>query len=145
MGSKTNWWVISFMLIAALWVAGRSGAEETAGPHAFNSALPLDVYAIAGGEEHLLGSTPSEQPPSIPPCQWWYVEPRCPVDMADLRREAEAQGIPGLKLRYCTDAGLAQLRGLTGLRWLNLRDTQVTDAGVEQLEKSLPHLAVVGR
>ncbi len=33
-----------------------------------------------------------------------------------------------------TDAGLAQLKGLTELRWLNLWNTQVTDAGLDHLK-----------
>ena len=37
-----------------------------------------------------------------------------------------------------TDAGLAHLKGMTGLEGLGLRGTQVTDAGVEKLQAALP-------
>jgi len=42
--------------------------------------------------------------------------------------------------RFCgvTDAGLVHLKGLTQLRTLNLSLTQITDAGVAELKKSLP-------
>ena len=41
-----------------------------------------------------------------------------------------------------TDEGLAELRGLTGLRRLDLRDTKVTIDGIASLQRSLPHLVV---
>ena len=37
-----------------------------------------------------------------------------------------------------TDAGLEHLKGLTKLQSLDLRNTQVTDAGVKGLQKALP-------
>jgi hypothetical protein len=41
-----------------------------------------------------------------------------------------------------TDAGLEHLKGLTALRTILLSDTKVTDAGVNQLKKSLPDAVV---
>jgi hypothetical protein len=41
-----------------------------------------------------------------------------------------------------TDAGLEHLKGLTVLQRLDLRGTKVTPAGVEQLKKSLPNVEV---
>ena len=41
-----------------------------------------------------------------------------------------------------TDEGLAQLKGLTNLRELDLRQTEVTDAGVEDLQKALPKVKI---
>lgn len=38
-----------------------------------------------------------------------------------------------------TDAGLEHLRGLMQLRFLDLRGTQVTEAGVRELERALPN------
>jgi hypothetical protein len=37
-----------------------------------------------------------------------------------------------------TDAGLKGLAELKGLQWLGLVGTQVTDAGVAELQKALP-------
>ena len=42
-----------------------------------------------------------------------------------------------------TDAGLAHLKGLTGLRVLDLQGTRITDAGVRALEEALPRLEVI--
>ncbi len=41
-----------------------------------------------------------------------------------------------------TDAGLAQLTDLTHLETLNLKGTQVTDAGVQAFEKAMPKTKV---
>jgi len=37
---------------------------------------------------------------------------------------------------------LVDLKGLTGLRELNLYDTEITDAGVANLQKSLPNCKI---
>jgi hypothetical protein len=121
-------------LAAALWAAGSSKAEEKAQPRAFNSAVAFDVYAVIGEQDQLVGSTPSALALTIPPCRWWYVEPRRPVDMEKVRQEVEAQGIPGLKLWRATAADLEHLKGLTALQVLDLCDTQVTEAGLKRME-----------
>ena len=41
-----------------------------------------------------------------------------------------------------TDAGLAHLRELTTLDLLLLRNTEVSDAGVAELRRALPHTSV---
>jgi hypothetical protein len=41
-----------------------------------------------------------------------------------------------------TDAGLVHLRGLTRLRVLSLDSTQLTDVGVNELQKALPNLTI---
>ncbi len=41
-----------------------------------------------------------------------------------------------------TDAGLAQLKGLSTLKNLSLTKTKVTSSGVEALRKALPQVAV---
>ena len=41
-----------------------------------------------------------------------------------------------------TDAGLAHLTGLLQLRSLDVKKTQVTDAGIQGLQKVLPHCKV---
>ena len=48
----------------------------------------------------------------------------------------------GLGLTQVTDAGLIHLKGLTKLKWLHLDDTQVTGAGVADLEKALPNCKI---
>jgi Leucine-rich repeat (LRR) protein len=134
-------WVIASILAVALGAAGSPRAEEKAQPKAFNSAVAFDVRAVIGGEDLLVGITPSERPLTIPPCQWWYVMPLPPVDMEKVRQEVEAQGIPGLELRDATDADLEHLKGLTQLDYLEL-PWKVTDAGLEHLQglSGLQHL-----
>ena len=154
--------VIASVLAATLWAAGPSRAEENAQPTAFNSRVAFDVYAVTGEERRegrlFVGRTPSEQPLTIPPCKWWYVEPRSPVNIEQVLQEVEAQRIPGLTLTDATDAdvqrmekltalevlylpnaqvtaaGLEHLKGLTNLQLLSLRDTRITDAGLEHLK-----------
>jgi hypothetical protein len=41
-----------------------------------------------------------------------------------------------------TDAGLKELAALKGLQKLDLRRTQVTDAGVAELQEALPTLTI---
>jgi hypothetical protein len=137
-----NHWVIASILAAALWAAGSSKAEEKAQPKAFDSTMAFSVYAVIGEWPELVGFTPFERPLTIPPCRWWFVEPLPPVDMEQVRQEVEAQRIPGLRLRDATDEDLEHLKGLRGLQYLGLWQTHVTDAGVEQLKKSLPNVRV---
>jgi hypothetical protein len=134
---KRAWkcWVIASILAATLWAAGSAKAEEKAEPKAFNSGVAFNVYAVVGEEDQLVGRTPSERPLTVPPCQWWYVAPLPPVDMEKVRQEVEAHGIPGLGLWDATDADLEHLNGLTGLKVLDLDDSQVTDAGLEILKR----------
>ena len=75
--------------------------------------------------------------------KWWHVQPQYPADMEKVRQEVEAQRIPGLGLRDATDADLEHLKGLTALQTLDLQGTRVTDAGVEELKKSLPDVLVL--
>lgn len=116
--------------------------EKKAPPEPFNSAVAFNVYAVIGQKDRFVGSTPSSLPLTLPPCLWWYVEPMRPVDREKVCQEVEAQGIPGLRLRDATDADLVHLKELTALHTLALGHTKVTDAGLEQLKKSLPNLVV---
>jgi hypothetical protein len=47
--------------------------------------------------------------------------------------------------RAVTDRGLEHLKGLTGLKAVDLRETGVTDAGVEALRRALPRATVQRR
>jgi len=48
----------------------------------------------------------------------------------------------GLDGNPITDKGLAELKGLTALETLGVSDTQVTEAGVLDLQKTLPKAKV---
>jgi hypothetical protein len=48
-----------------------------------------------------------------------------------------------LPMLASTDAGLANLKGLTKLQSLNLWGTQVTDAGVKKLRRALPNCKIL--
>jgi hypothetical protein len=47
-----------------------------------------------------------------------------------------------LNFTRVTDAGLAHLKGLTNLGEVGLEGTQVTDAGVRDLQQALPSLKI---
>ncbi len=64
------------------------------------------------------------------------------ADLALLRKVTQLE-VPLLKKNTPVgDAGLVHLRGLTRLYSLTLNNTQVTDAGVAELQKALPNLAI---
>ena len=58
------------------------------------------------------------------------------------------EGLPGLqtpkisRCRQITDAGLVHLKGLANLQGLTLGGTQVTVAGVAELQKALPNCEI---
>ncbi|HUT13695.1 MAG TPA: leucine-rich repeat domain-containing protein [Thermoguttaceae bacterium] len=47
-----------------------------------------------------------------------------------------------LRFTQITDAGLDQLKGLANLRSLNLSRTQVTEEGVRRLQQALPNCEI---
>ena len=60
---------------------------------------------------------------------------------------ADLKGLTNLKtlrlaLTQITDAGLVHLKGLTNLESLSLFGTQVTDAGIAELQKALPNCQI---
>lgn len=63
--------------------------------------------------------------------------------LANLQGLTSLQGLD-LSNTQVSDAGLAHLQGLTSLRWLFLRKTEVTDAGVAKLRNVLPNCRVYG-
>ena len=60
-------------------------------------------------------------------------------EMGPIGKDADGR-ITSIDLRgtQVTDAGLEHLKGLTGLEYVYLNNTQITDAGVEDLKKALP-------
>ncbi len=63
---------------------------------------------------------------------------------------ADLKGLTRLKhLELCgatiTDAGLQHLRALTKLEWLDVRDTKVTDVAVSDLQRALPNCEILHR
>ncbi len=115
------------------------------------------------------GRTPSIAPLEIPACQIWGVCLFDPVEDwdllikemsqnripglrlgqatdSDLRHVADCAGLEFLDLRFnsrgVTDAGLAHLKGLTGLWGLELYSAPITDAGLVHL-KDLTGLRVL--
>ena len=42
-----------------------------------------------------------------------------------------------------TDAGLVHLKGMANLKTLDLRRTQITDAGVAELKQTLPNCRII--
>jgi Leucine-rich repeat (LRR) protein len=101
----------------------------------FNSRLPFSVKADVEGDGRTrhIGKTPADRPLEIPACEGWWVVAREITN--ETVAEIEAQSIPGLQLpSRAKDAGLAFLKGLTGLRILSLDDTKVTDGGLKHLK-----------
>jgi len=153
MGKKR--WVAGMAVGIAILAASGYGLEKDPMPKtsaSFSSPLSFDVYAVMTwnrefdflGRMHFLGRTPKDNPIQIPTCDFWFVKlPEVgKADMARVREEIRAKGIPGLCLPEATDAELVHLEGLTGLHILNLGGTQVTDAGIRKLQEAIPGLAV---
>jgi hypothetical protein len=64
----------------------------------------------------------------------------------DLNFLREVSSLETLNLALCvdiTDDALVHLRGLRNLRELDLRDTQVTSTGVNELKRILPHCKIL--
>ena len=111
----------------------------------FNSQIAFSVSVIeADGQEFKeIGNTPSETPLQIFPCWLWKVKPIGRVDdWGPLAREMSLNKIPGLTLDFCTDSNLKDLGDLKDLRWLDLINTSITDAGLEYL-KGMTELEVL--
>jgi hypothetical protein len=64
------------------------------------------------------------------------------VSDAGLKELKELSNLEDLELRddNIADAGLKELKELKNLKWMPLQRTKVTDAGVEELRKALPKL-----
>lgn len=131
-------WALA-VLATSLAAAGArgEGAPVPAQPVTFNSQLALDVMMPNPDKDAsgtpVIGSTPSAQPLVIPPCPYWWVAPRKGTGTAALLQEAEAQRIPGLELLDSQDSDMVRLKNLKGLQVLRLHRSSVTNAGLAQL------------
>ena len=68
------------------------------------------------------------------------------IDDADLKQLERLTDLQSLSLGpRVTDLGLEPLTRLSKLHSLDLRATRVTDAGVEEIKKALPHCTITVR
>jgi hypothetical protein len=114
----------------AITLVGRHITDADLGPLAAFpdlESIELRFAEVAGpGLEHLRGLSKLHA----------LILDTTPVTDSGLACLAGLKGLVSLELAYCnrvTDAGVAQLKGLTRLRRLTLCDTQVTDAGLASL------------
>ena len=139
-----RWMMMVATVVIAAGLVGCHGARnegrQLAKPYParqFNSKMAFDVMVLVDTDQpsRRIGRTPADKPLELPACEAWWVAPAAapaaPVE--EVAAEVKAQRIPGLLLNYAKDADLAHLKGLTGLRRLNLNDAKVTDAGLEHL------------
>jgi hypothetical protein len=70
----------------------------------------------------------------------------CKITDAGLEHVAKLNQLRDLNLNGCpiTDEGLAHLRGLGNLRLLCVQFTRVTQAGLDDLQKKLPGVRILG-
>jgi hypothetical protein len=129
--------------LGALWVRDRE-------PDGYAFWEPLGdargVVTVPGGKELRLNVIPQASTDLSPlaalqPDDLQYLQlSGTRVNNAGL---AHLKGLTGLRVLWLydtqvSDAGLVHLRGLTGLRVLNLRSTLVSTGGVDALQQALP-------
>jgi len=129
--------------------AGPASKAPARGRRTFNSEVAFNVYVrkTPDDDAELIGRTPSDKPLKIPAGVSWWVKPIRPTNMAKVRAAIRVAKIPGLRLRVASDADLAHLKGLTGLRTLNLWNCEeITNDGTAYLSglKELRTLYVGG-
>ncbi len=73
----------------------------------------------------------------------YKTEPGGPSWLRGLFGDDDFQNIIEISLsgKGVSDANLAHFKGLTNLQSLNLANTQVSDAGIQELQKALPNCA----
>ncbi|MEK7483263.1 MAG: hypothetical protein AABZ60_02910, partial [Planctomycetota bacterium] len=121
------------------------GQQARENSHYFDSSLKLGVYTSEGGYR-CLGETPTvnRQGILIPQGILWYVQvyDASPNSLKQLREAVLKYNIPGLHFArftqypqsHLTDAGLAQLGTLPGLKYLYIHSDQVTNLGLAALK-----------
>jgi hypothetical protein len=144
-------WAVTLSLVGAGLGAG---VVASAAPTTFRSELPLKVYAVVeaddpyaeadciAGDLVKVGETPSEHDLEIPKCLTWFVAPKDTSIRAKQARaiaaEAKAKGVPGLSFQGCEGLGDQIMRDVAshrGLRYLDLRETNVTIPGLGLLHR----------
>jgi len=129
--------------MGALWVRDRD-PEGYAFWELWGDARGIVI--VPGGKELRLNVTPQASTDLSPlavlqPDDLQYLQlSSTRVNNAGL---AHIKGLTGLRVLWLydtqvSDAGLVPLYGLTGLRVLNLRSTLVSSAGVDALQQALP-------
>lgn len=150
MDACTRWTTALGAGLAALL----AGVPAAAGPTTFSSNLALRVYAVVeandpyaesdciAGDLVKVGETPSEHALEVPSCVTWFVAPKDRRVRSKQARaiatEAAAKGVPGLSFEGCEGLGdqvMREVAGHRGLRYLDLRDTNVTIRGMGLLKR----------
>lgn len=101
----------------------------------FNSDIAFEVWIqdMFPNSTRKIGQTPSSNPIQIPACWLWGVQPVASEnDWNLLINELNQNDIPGLTLD-AVDSNLKELAGLSKLQALNLRNSKITDAGLEYI------------
>jgi hypothetical protein len=150
MGIGTRW-----VTIVAAGLALLGGAPPAAAaPVTFQSDLALRVYAVVAvddpyaetdciaGDLVNVGETPSEHALEVPRCLTWFVAPKDTrigsKQARAIAADAATKGVPGLSFQGCEGLGDQMMRdvaGHRGLRYLDLRETNVTIRGLGLLRK----------
>ena len=104
------------------------------------------VVTVPGGKELRLNVTPQAST-DLSPLAALHTDDLQYLQLSSTRVNnaglAHIKGLTGLRVLWLydtqvSDAGLVHLYGLTGLRVLNLRSTLVSNAGVDALQHALP-------
>jgi hypothetical protein len=104
------------------------------------------VITVPGGKELRLNVTPQAST-DLSPLAALHLDDLQYLQLSSTRVNnaglAHIKGLTGLRVLWLydtqvSDAGLMHLYGLTGLRVLNLRSTLVSTAGVDALQQALP-------
>jgi beta-lactamase regulating signal transducer with metallopeptidase domain len=147
-----------------LWLDNASATDaQLARLEQLTSLRTLSLYSVAGttdvGLAHLKGLTNlralSLRCPQITDAGLKNVEGLVNLEQLSLDGDSRVTDIGighlrgltklrvlGLRATQITDAGLRHLRGLTNLQGLDLAETQVTKAGVDDLQSALPKVHV---
>lgn len=113
---------------------------ETA-PTKFNSKFRFTINVLYFDKDEWktsYDSTPSPMPIVIPPCKMWsiWVVLDNINDMDAFINEINTKQVPGIEMSpsFKKNSDIAFLGKLTNLRYLSLRDTKITDAGLEYIK-----------
>ena len=109
----------------------------------FNSDIALEVWiqeTSSPETERQIGSTPNATPLEIPSCWLWGFRISAPVkDWDMLKREINQKDVPYMRLINSVDSDMKEVANLVKLLSLDLRNSKITNAGLEHL-KSMSQL-----